>query len=90
MTRVLDDVDEAVRTDVDSVGAAAVEALAPGLEEVAVLVELQHRVRPAHEDVDVVVAVDGDSGDLVELVALWDFRPVVIGLEGELVSHEEG
>ena len=56
---------------------ARVLPLAPGAQEVAVLIEHHHRVIAAIEGVDVVVGVDPDRGDLFEGPAVGQLRPVL-------------
>ena len=52
-------------------------ALAPGAQEVALAVEHDHRVLAAVEHVDAVLAVHRDRGDVLELPALGQLRPVL-------------
>jgi len=46
--------------------------------EIAPAVEHHHRVLAPIEHIDVVVAVDADTADLLEGPACWQFRPVGI------------
>ena len=69
--------DRVVGRHVDAVRAVE-HPLAPGAQEVAVAVEHDHRVLAAVEDVDVVLLVDPDRGDVgVELPPRRQLRPVV-------------
>ena len=65
-----------VGIDVQAVGARE-QAFAPTLDEIAVAVEHDHRVFAAIEDVDAVLAVDADRGDVGELPAVRQFCPVL-------------
>ena len=56
---------------------ARIQAFAPSALEVAVPIEDHHRVRTAIEDVDAVLAVDRDRGDIAELPAVGQLRPVL-------------
>jgi hypothetical protein len=53
------------------------QAFAPRAQEIAVAIEHHHRVRPAIEDIDVVVEVDGDRADLAPFHAGRHLGPVV-------------
>ena len=55
----------------------AEQSLAPGAQEVAVAVEHHHRVLAAREDVDVVLAVHADRGDLAVVPAVGQLAPVL-------------
>ena len=50
--------------------------LTPGLDEVAVFVENDHRVRPSIEDIHVVVCVSYYTCDLTPLVAIGNRLPI--------------
>src|SRR5579862_3811104 len=50
-------------------------AVAPALQKVAVLVELNDRVRPAIEYPDVVITVHRDAGGLAERPSFWQLPP---------------
>ena len=64
-----------VGVDVQAVGAGE-QAFAPAAQEIAVAVEHHHRMVAAVEDVDAVLAVDRDGGDVGELPAVRQLRPV--------------
>jgi hypothetical protein len=66
----------------------AEDALAPGAQEVAVLVEHRDRVVAAVEGVDIVMAVDADRGAIAEHDLVRDLRPVLVDLEAPLASAE--
>src|ERR1700682_2124137 len=68
-------VKDVVGVDVKAV-CARVHAFAPGAQKVSVVVEHHHRVFAAVEDVDLVLAVDRDRGDILELPAVGQLRPV--------------
>ena len=72
---VAQDVDRVVRVDPQAVGHAEV-VLAPGVDELAVLVEHHVRVLGAGVDVDVVLGIDGDAGALAPAPALGELAPV--------------
>src|SRR6202022_3874547 len=55
---------------------ARVHAFAPGAQKVSVAVEHHHRVFAAVEHIDLVLAVDRDRGDILELPAGGQLRPV--------------
>jgi len=50
--------------------------LSPGTQELAIAIEDDHRVRPAGEDIDVVLAVHGDGGRFAESDAGRQFAPL--------------
>ncbi len=65
------------------------DALAPRTQEIAGAVEHAHRMRAAIERIDVVAAVDSDSGDVrVEGPPLRQFGPIVDDLVPEAVRSE--
>ena len=66
--------DMVVPVDEDAVRARE-NALAPGIQEAAVLVEHDHRMGAAIEDVDPVLGIDGDARDLDERPALGQLLP---------------
>src|SRR6185437_1539070 len=68
--------DRVIRTDMHAVRAVE-QALAPGTEEVARPIEHRHRVFAAGEDVDVVLAVDADGGDLPVMPSGGQRAPVL-------------
>ena len=76
MVAVVGAVERVVAVDVDAVRAAE-QAFAPGAQEVAVAVEHHHRMLAAVEDVDAVLAVDGDRRDVAELPAVGQLGPVL-------------
>src|SRR5207253_672879 len=53
------------------------QALAPALDEVAVAVQDDHRMGAAVEHVDAIPAVDGDGGDILEVPAVRQRRPIL-------------
>src|ERR1700760_4665722 len=53
------------------------QAFAPALDKIAVAVEHDHRVLAAIKDVDAVLAIDADRGDVGELPAVRQLRPVL-------------
>src|SRR6266478_7832719 len=53
------------------------QAFAPAFDEIALAVEHHHRVGAAIEDVDAILAVDRDRGDISEIPALRQLRPVL-------------
>ena len=69
-------VEVVVRIDVQAVRALE-DALAPGAQEVALPIEHHHGVLAAIEDVDLVLAVDGDGADVHELPAVGQLGPVL-------------
>src|SRR3979411_2967726 len=52
------------------------QAFAPAGDEIALAVEHHHRVGSAIEDIDAVLAVDRDGGDIGEIPSLRRPRPV--------------
>ncbi|HEX5369665.1 MAG TPA: hypothetical protein VFY10_09665 [Dehalococcoidia bacterium] len=82
--RVFHEVAEAVGADVDAVLTTAELALAERAQEVAILVEHDNGMLAAIEHVDVVIRVDGDARSLGELVLGRYFRPLVVGVVGEV------
>jgi hypothetical protein len=73
---VVGQVEDVVGVDVQAVR-ARVLALAPGAQEVARAVEHDHGVLAAIEHVDVVLAVAGHRGGVLEPPALGELRPVL-------------
>src|SRR6266567_4889436 len=65
-----------VSVDVEPVRAVE-EALAPALDEVAVAVEDHHRMGATVEHIDAIPAVDGDGGDILEVPAVRQLRPIL-------------
>src|SRR5712691_2226499 len=68
-------------------------ALAPGAQEVAVVVENRHRMVAPVEGIDVVVAVDPDRGAIAEHDLVRDLRPALLDLETPLAAakrHSHG
>ena len=78
-----------VGVDVHAVRAAE-QAFAPAREEIAVAVEHDHRMLAAVEDIDAVLAVDGDRGDVVERPAVRQLRPVLDHAVAMLAGAENG
>ena len=66
------------------------QALAPGAQEIAVAVEHHHRVLAAIEDVDLVLAVDADRGDVLERPAVGQLRPVLDHAVAILAISDDG
>jgi hypothetical protein len=64
-------------------------AFAPGMQEIALAAEDDHRVLAAIEDIDVVVAVDPDPADLFEGPAIGQFRPVGTDAVSELATSDD-
>jgi hypothetical protein len=56
---------------------AVEQAFAPARDEIALAVEHHHRVGAAIEDIDAVFAVDRDRGDVGEVPALRQLRPIL-------------
>ena len=69
-------IERVVAVDVQAVRAVE-HALAPGAQEIALAVEHHHGVLAAVEDVDLVLAVDGDGGDVLEGPAVGQLGPVL-------------
>ncbi len=53
------------------------QAFAPARDEIALAVEYHHRVGAAVEDIDAVLAVDRDRGDVCEIPSLRQLRPIL-------------
>ena len=81
-------VDRVVRRDVHAVRPTE-QTLAPGAQEVAVAVEHHHRVLAAREDVDVVLAVHADRGDLAVVPAVGQLAPVLDHLVAMLAGADD-
>src|SRR5215467_9060348 len=62
--------------DVEPVRAAE-HTLAPGAQEISLAVEHHHGMLSAVENVNLVLAVDCDRGDVLERPAVRQFRPVL-------------
>src|SRR5690606_10783946 len=77
---VVDDGD-AVGTDVD--------AFAPRLEEATIAVVDDDRVLAAVEDVDAVLGVGGNAGDVAVLPALRQLLPVLVQLVAKVSLSED-
>ena len=73
---VIGAVEIVVGVDVQAVRAVE-QPFAPAFDEIAIAVEHHHRVLAAIEDVDAVLAVDGDRGDVREIPAVGQLRPVL-------------
>ena len=69
---------------------AAEQAFAPALDEIAVAVEHHHRMGAAVEDIDAVVAVDRDGGDVGEIPAVRQLCPVLHHAVAMLARAENG
>ena len=70
---------------------AVEHALAPGPQKIAVAVEHHHRMGAAVEDIDVVVPVDADRGDVgVEFPAIGQLGPIIDDLVAEAVGSRRG
>src|SRR6267154_627160 len=69
---------------------AAEQPFAPACDEIAVAVEHDHRVDAAIEDVDAVLAVDRDRGDIAEVPTLRQLRPVLHHAVAMLARAENG
>ena len=80
---VVDAEDGVVGGDVDAVGTGAELAFAPSAQEVAVAVEDDDGVLAAVEEVDIVLGVDGDTGDIDEAPVVGDLGPVVDELKSQ-------
>src|SRR6516164_6901209 len=65
-----------VGVDVEPVRAAK-HTLPPGAQEVSLAIEHHHRMFPAVENVNLVLAVDPDGGDVLERPPVGQFRPVL-------------
>ena len=76
MIAVIGAVEIVVGVDVQAVRALE-DALAPGAQEIALAVEHHHGVLAAIEDVDLVLAVDGDGADVHELPVVGKLGPVL-------------
>ena len=83
MVAVVGAEDVAVGRHGNAVGAGK-DALAPGLKEVAVLVEHNHRVVAAIEGVHVVVGVATHGGHLPEGITGGQLAPALLNFVGEL------
>src|ERR1700741_1859104 len=69
---------------------AGEQALAPTLQEIAVAVEHDHRMGPAVEDIDAVLAVDGDGSDIGQLPAVGQLGPAFDDAIAVLARAENG
>ena len=78
-----------VGVDVQAVRAGE-QAFAPAPEEIALAVEHHHRMVAAVEDVDAVLAVDRDGGDVGEAPAVGQLRPVLHHAVAMLARAEDG
>src|SRR6202035_4610892 len=56
---------------------AAEQAFTPASDEIALAIEHHHRMGAAIEDVDAVLAVDRDRGDVGQIPPLRQLRPVL-------------
>ena len=52
-------------------------AFAPGPQKIALSVEHHHGMFAAVEDIDLILAVNGDAGDIPELPAIGQFGPIL-------------
>ena len=78
-----------VSVDVQPVRAGE-QSFAPARHEIAVAVEHHHRMGAAVEEVDAVLAVDRDGGDVGELPAVRQLRPVLHHAVAMLARAENG
>src|ERR1700693_3383771 len=76
-----------VGRDMDPVRPAE-HTLAPGAQQVAVLVEHRDRMVAAVEGVDIVVAVDPDSGAIAEHDLTRNLGPILVDLKGPFALAE--
>src|SRR6185295_14076047 len=76
MVPVIGQVEHIVLVDVETVRALEY-ALTPGAQEVAVAIEHDDRVLAAIEDVDLILAVNADGGNVLEAPAVGQFGPVL-------------
>ena len=72
MVAVIGAIEIVVGVDVQAVGAIE-QAFAPALDEVTIAIEHHHRMFAAIEDVDTVLAVDGDGRDVGEVPSAGSF-----------------
>src|SRR5262249_7769155 len=73
---VIGAVEVVVAVDVQAMGAPE-DALAPGSQEASRAVEDDHRVGAAVEDVDLILAVDADRGDVRQLPPFRQLAPTL-------------
>src|SRR6185437_3671922 len=73
---VIGAVDRVVGPDMDAMRAHE-QPFAPAAQEIAVAVEHDHRMGAAIEDIDAVLAVDGDAGDFAVSPALGKLAPAL-------------
>src|SRR6266849_6763093 len=66
------------------------QALAPARDKIALAVEHHHRMGAAIEDVDTVLAVDRDRGDIAEIPAVRQLRPILHHAVAMLARAENG
>src|SRR5215472_15388015 len=64
------------------------DAFAPGAQQIAVVVEYRNRMLAAIEGVDVILAVDPDSGAIAEHDLVRELRPALLDLERPLAAAE--
>src|ERR1051325_298581 len=87
MVAVIGQPDRVVRRDMHAVRPGE-QALAPGAQQVAVLVKHSDRVLAAVEGVDILLAVDPDRGAIPEHDLVRDLRPAFLDLEAPLAATE--
>src|SRR5262245_14945374 len=73
---VIGAIERVVCVDVEPVRAAE-HALPPGAQKVSITVEHHHGMLPAVENIDLVLAVDRDRGDVLERPTVRQLRPVL-------------
>jgi hypothetical protein len=88
MTVIIGQEDRIVGRHMDAVG-SRILAFAPGAQKVALTIENHHRVLAAVEDIDAILAVDPDGGDLLERPAVGQFRPLGIDAVFELAGSQD-
>ena len=86
--RVLDQVAEAVRADVDAVGPLGEHALSPGFQKVAIPVEDDHGMPSPIEEVHVVRGVHGHTGYIHQGPAFRELLPTLHGLENQVSAAQ--
>ena len=67
---------------------AVEHALTPGAQELAVAIEHHHRMLAAVEDIDAVLVVHRDGGDIREGPAVGNLRPVFDDFVFEVAGSE--
>ena len=89
MVAVIGAIEIVVGVDVQPVRAVE-QAFAPARDEIALAVEHHHRMGAAVEDVDAVLAVDRDGGDVGQAPAIRQLGPVLHHAVAMLAGAENG